>query len=129
MDYEYNTYLTSDRSMDIEFLFVEIAPSNWRAYILSDIAYGNKPSGASDVHRLVEEDADRKSKVKNFIRTLRGSVNDNSPLFYICWSATIDSLPKARDIAAAWSEITAYYVKNGGSFPAIQQILTERNII
>ena len=39
MRYEFNMYRTSDKFLDIKFLFVEVAPSDWRAYILTDLNY------------------------------------------------------------------------------------------
>lgn len=126
--YEYNTYLTSDGSQDIEFLFVETAPSNWRIYILSNINYGSRSTGATDIHRLVEGNDALKNKVRVFIDNNHCSANPNT-IYYICWSSTITSIESCRTIAKAWGEITAYYIKHGGSFPSIQRTLADKHII
>ena len=129
MRYEHNYYRTSDGSQDIEFLFVEIEPSNWRIYIISRINYGTRETGATSIHRLVEGNNALKNKINNYFNGNANSLRVNSTLYYICWSARIQTLESARNVAKAWSEITAYYIKNGGSFPSIQKILSDKNII
>lgn len=129
MLFEHNFYCTSDRSLDIEFLFVELAPSRWRIYILSDIPYGSRSTGATDIHRLVEGDETMKTKIRNFIAVTHGTVNPSRNIHYICWSKDITDLEAAHSVAKAWGEITAHYIKYGGSFPSIQKTLSDRHII
>ena len=132
MRYEYNTYRTSDKLLDIRFLFVETSPSNWRAYILTDLNYKQfstlRSDSITDIHRLTEHDETLKSKVQAFIR------NNNVPynktiIHYICWSTTITSLENMREIARTWSEITSQYIRYGGSFQSIQPKLKSKGII
>lgn len=127
MKYEHIYYLTSDRTLDIEFLFVEIAPSEWRIYILSDIPYGSRSSGSNDVHRLVENDQTRINLIKRFMSMTRSTVPDG-PIYYICWSEKIVEA-NVKPIARAWSEITSYYLKHGGNFPDIWNTLKAANIL
>lgn len=130
MQYENNFYLTHDRSLDIEFLFLDRgATIGWRAYILTDINYRLHGFSSGTIHRLVETDANIKEMVRNFMRETRTIRNVNKPLYYICWSSTIRNLEDMRTVAKAWSEITAYYIKHGGTFPAIQKKLKEKGII
>ena len=99
MRYENNYYLTSDGSLDIEFLFVEIAQSEWRIYILSNINYGSRSTNASDIHRLTENDETRKNLIRSYLTVTRTGVDPNCIINYICWSSTITSLEMAREIA------------------------------
>lgn len=129
MQYEDNTYLTSDRFLDVEFLFVEIEPNNWRIYILSNINYGSRSTDAMAIHRLIETDKDLKTKINRYKHNTPSPISENDTVYYICWSAKITDLKTAKSIAKAWSEITAYYIRHGGSFPEIQKKLAKRNII
>ena len=121
MKYEHIYYLTKDKSLDIEFLFLDLGPSiGWRAYILSDINYKRVSRLRSDsggtVHRLKEIAGHR-------------YVNSNRDYYYICWTKPIYSLESIRKLAQMWSEITAYYIKYGGTFDTIQPLLKARGII
>ena len=134
MQYENNFYRTSDGLLDIEFLFVDLgAASGWRAYILTDINYKMfskmRSDGCSVVHRLTESNADMKRKVFNFMRSTREMNGSEPSLRYICWSTAIHDLDTMREVAKTWSEITAYYIRNGGSFGEIQPILKQRGVI
>ena len=44
-------------------------------------------------------------------------------------SKTFERALGAREIAKTWSEITAYYIRNGGSFESIQPKLKRKGII
>lgn len=132
MRYEFNMYRTSDKFLDIKFLFVEVAPSDWRAYILTDLNYQRISQERSDsitvIHRLTEHDESLSTKVFAFIR------NNNIPyskqtIHYICWSSVVKSLESMREVAKTWSEITAYYIQHGGSFETIQPRLKARGIV
>lgn len=132
MRYEYNTYRTSDKLLDIRFLFVEISPSNWRAYILTDLNYKqfsrSRSDAVTDIHRLTESNENLRDKVRSFIRDNNIPYN-KTIIRYICWSKTITSLDNIREVAKTWSEITSYYIRYGGSFPTIQSTLKQRGII
>ena len=134
MMYENNFYRTRDGTLDLEFLFVDTGPINgWRAYIISDIdykCYSNDRSVAiSDIHRLTEKDEARLQKIHRFIQSTRDNYPDTKPVHYICWTEKIDSLDKMRNIARAWSEITAYYIRYGGRFDKIQALLEANGFI
>ena len=129
MKYEHTYYLTSDRSLDIEFLFVEINQSEWRIYILSDISYGTRSNGSNDVHRLVEGDQTRINLIRDYLSSTKTTARSDGPLYYICWSTEINDLITAKEIACTWSEITSFYIKNGGTFPNIWNTLKESNIL
>ena len=134
MQFENNFYKTSDRLLDIEFLFVDLGgTTGWRAYILTDINYkmfsGSRSTDSSTIHRLTERNIDMKRKINNFMQMTRRTNNVNRTIYYICWSKAIYDLDNMREIAKTWSEITAYYIRNGGSFGSIQPILKQRGII
>ena len=126
MKYEYNTYRTKSGELDIRFLFVEIKPNDWRAYILTDINYKEYSKARSDLisvtHRLTEFDVAMKRRIKNFIED-NGIPYKKENIRYICWTKTITTLESMRELAKTWSEITDYYIRNGGSFESIQPIL------
>ncbi|MCH5314750.1 MAG: hypothetical protein J1E81_02460 [Eubacterium sp.] len=130
---EYNFYLTSDRLLDIEFLFVDMGENiGWRAYIISDINYrqfGERSIIYTVTHRLEDSDADRVSKINRFLKSIDSSKPDKSIYGYICWSKPIYDLDDMHEVAKTWSEITAYYIRHGGSFGSIQPILKSRGII
>lgn len=134
MMYEDNFYKTFDGTLDVEFLFVDTGPDNgWRAYIISDINYKrvarNRSDSCSDIHRLTENDSSRLEKIRRFIQSTREGYPQNKPIHYICWTEKIYDLAKMRNVAKAWCEITAYYIKNGGSFERIQATLKSRGLI
>lgn len=134
MQYENNFYRTSDELLDIEFLFVNLGGSSgWRAYILTDINYKMFSRSRSDdctvVHRLTENNSDMNRKINNFIQMTRQTDNTDRTIRYICWTKAIHDLSDMREVAKTWSEITAYYIRNGGSFGSIQPILKQRGVI
>lgn len=134
MLYENNFYRTSDGLLDIEFLFVDLGRTiGWRAYILTDINYRMfsifRSTCCFDIHRLSEGDKDLKLKINNFIQATRCTDTVKKTIYYICWSQPIHDLSDMREIAKTWSEITAYYIRNGGSFSSIQKKLKQRKII
>ncbi len=132
MRYEFNMYRTSDKFLDIKFLFVEIAPSDWRAYILTDINYQRISQERSDsitvIHRLTEHDEIMKTKILAFVRNNNIPYNKQT-INYICWSSTVRSLESMKEVAKTWSEITSYYIQHGGAFESIQPRLKSRGII
>lgn len=134
MLFENNYYRTSDYLLDIEFLFVDLGTSTgWRIYILSDIDYkqfsSTRSNSVTTIHRLTESNSDILRKINTFQRSKGRMVDDATPIHYICWKYYIDSLGRAREIAKTWSEITAYYIRNGGNFETIQKKLKRKGII
>lgn len=134
MQYENIFYRTSDGLLDVEFLFVDLGgTTRWRAYILTDINYqmfsGSRSTACTTIHRLTESDNDMKRKINNFIQMTRQTYNADRPIYYICWSNPIHDLSDMREVAKTWSEITAYYIRNGGSFDSIQPKLKRRGVI
>lgn len=130
MQYENNFYRTSDGLLDVEFLFVDLGGSSgWRAYILTDINYKmfsrTRSTDCSIIHRLTEGNNDMKRKIINFMQMN----NVDRTIYYICWSNPIHNLSDIREVAKTWSEITAYYIRNGGSFGSIQPKLKRRGVI
>ena len=129
MKYEHNFYRTSDRELDIEFFFLDLGEElGWRAYVISDIDYNkcsqNRSAACSKTHRFCESDETMRNMVWRFLNR-----NETSPLYYVCWTEKLKSLPDAREVAKAWCEITSYYIKRGGDFAKIQQTLSKRGII
>jgi hypothetical protein len=132
--YENNFYRTSDGLLDIEFLFVNLGGSSgWRAYILTDINYhmfsNSRSTSCTDIHRLTEGNNELQRKVRNFMQNTRAGSYSNRTIYYICWSKTIHELDDIREVAKTWSEITAHYIRHGGSFGTIQPALKSRGII
>lgn len=120
MRYEHAFYMTRDRQLDVEFLLLDLGTRGWRAYILSDINYTSVSASRSrsilDTHRLSEKSTERR-------------IDPDKSYYYVCWNQTVRDLETMKRICAAWSEITAYYIQHGGSFPAIQKKLTEQGVI
>lgn len=101
-DFERISYLTKDRSLDIDFVFMDCGDIGWRIYIISSIDYkrvSSTRSGSSACAHWLKES------------------NETYP--YICWNTKIESLEDAKKIAAVWSDCTAYYIANGGEFNEI----------
>lgn len=133
LPYENNFYRTSDGLFDVEFLFVDLGEEGWRAYILTDLNYRefnrSRSTSAEIIHRLTENNSDLLTKIRNFMQSKGDPVDVNKSIYYICWSSKIYSLEDMREIAKTWSEITAYYIKHGGTFEKIQPILKRKGII
>lgn len=134
MLYENVFYRTSDGLLDIEFLFVDLGGTiGWRAYILTDINYKmfswHRSDSCTIIHRLTERDNTMITKVYNYIRSTREYTGKDRPVRYICWSKPIYDLSDMREVAKTWSEITAYYIRRGGSFGSIQPMLKARGVI
>lgn len=120
MRYEHAFYMTKDRQLDVEFLLLDLGSQGWRAYILSDINYTRFNAARSrsilDTHRLSEQASDRR-------------VDPDKSYYYVCWNQPVRDLETMKNICAVWSEITAYYIRNGGSFASIQKKLSEQGVI
>lgn len=120
MKYEHNFYRTRDRLLDIEFLFLNLGREiGWRAYVLTDINYKLFSQERSDAH----------TDTHLYIDETRRFIDENKDYPYICWTKPIFDLDTMRDLAQMWSEITAYYIRYGGSFSDIQRVLSEQGVI
>lgn len=98
-EFERCSYLTKDRSLDIDFVFMNCGSDiGWRIYIITPIDYKTRSRCSVDAHWLKE-------------------LNETYP--YICWDRKIQSLEDAKKIAAIWSDCTAYYIRHGGNFQTI----------
>lgn len=99
MDYERLDYTTGDRSLCVDFVFMDCGPViGWRIYIISRIDYGSRDASSHASHRL-------------------HAPRETYP--YICWAGRISTLEEAKAIASLWSDATALYIRNGGSFDEI----------
>ncbi len=133
MMYEDISYITKERDLDIHFLLVDLGEKGWRAYIFSEIDYkqysSTRSDTANDVHYHLEFDDEMKKKIQNYASANGILLPYGGEVRYMCWTAQITSLQQMHSIAAAWCEITAYYIKNGGNFANIQDILSKKGII
>lgn len=121
MKYEHNFYITKDKLLDIEFLFLDLGPDiGWRGYVLSEIDYKKFSPERSDIytdtHLYIDENKHR-------------YIDKNKDYPYICWTKAIHSLETMRELAVMWSEITAYYIRYGGNFEDIEKRLEEAGVI
>lgn len=121
MKYEHIFYKTSDGLLDIEFLFLDLGDNlGWRGYVLNNINYKQFSSNRSDIytdtHLYIDTNQHR-------------YIDKNKDYPYICWTKEIHSLEAMKALAVMWSEITAYYIRYGGTFPEIQSILEKRGVI
>lgn len=117
MRYEHAWYLTKDKSLNVEFLFLNLGEqSGWRAYILSGVDYKTRSDSCLITHRLYEGRNER-------------YIDESVAYPYICWSQTVHDLETLKNIAAVWSEITAYYILHGGEFEKIQARLAAEGVI
>ncbi len=141
MEYFNNLYRTKGGNLVVEFLLVKISEEiGWRAYILSPINYAqyaaNRSTGGHQTHRLVESGDEMKRKIKTFMqynppfRSCPRRIDpENDVLNYICWTGRVQSLESIKLLASTWSEITAYYIRFGGSFEVIQPVLKRLGVI
>lgn len=98
-EFERCSYLTKDRSLDIDFVFMNCGNEiGWRIYIITSIDYKTRSHRSVDAHWLKD-------------------TNETYP--YICWSEKIESLQAAKEVAVLWSDCTAYYIQHGGNFQTI----------
>ena len=88
-------YRTADGRHDIKFWFKHCPPNGWRAYIMSDINYGVRDTGAHATHRLFDS-----------------ALN----LQYICWNTAIQTKAQCKTVAAQWSDLTIKYINEGRRF-------------
>ena len=121
MKYERAFYLTKDKQLDIEFMFIDLGPIvGWRGYVLSDINYKMfskyRSDEYTDTHLFLDVNMNR-------------YIDPNKDYPYICWTKPIHDLGTMKELAAMWAEITAYYIKYGGSFTNIQKILEDKGVI
>ena len=103
MNYQRVTYTTMDRSLEMDFVFMDGGQSiGWRIYIINRVDYKGRNTSFHATHRLHAS----------------GETYD-----YICWSGRIATLEDAKKIASLWADTTALYIRNGGSFDAIAKQL------
>lgn len=119
--YEHNFYITKDKLLDIEFLFIDLGEEiGWRGYVLSDIDYkqfsDDRSDGYEETHLYIDTNRHR------YI-----DVDKDFP--YICWTKPVHDLDTMRELAMMWAEITAYYIRNGGDFETIQKKLKGEGVI
>ena len=101
MNYERILYTTADKSLTVDFYFLNSIPNaGWRIYIMSTIDYKDRNIDPIPLHRIY--DAENKYD-------------------YICWDHPIETLEDARYIARLYAEITTIYIQFGGSFDEIAQ--------
>ena len=118
-------YQKKKKKHDVEFVFMYMGLSGWRAYIMTDIDYKKRKDNFAQQHRLVDYDEGHARRCAQ----IADHYNSGDELNYICWTENVYNLDKMMAIAAAWCEITFYYIRYGGEFPEIQKKLAERGII
>lgn len=106
--------------MDIEFFMLDLGwPLGWRAYVLTDIDYKRFSAQRSDhyeyTHLYLENGTHR-------------YIDKTRDWPYVCRQEPIYDLEVMRRVAGAWAEITAYYIKHGGSFKDIQIKLQQEGV-
>ena len=121
MKYEHVFYTTKYDNLRIEFLFLRISPAlGWRAYILTDIDYKRiDPARSTDwhfTHRFFEADDQR-------------YIDRQRSYPFVCWTTVVRDLKSMKNVAAVWAELTAYYIRNGGTFAENQPRLAAQGII
>lgn len=121
MKYEHTFYCTKYDGLQIEFLLLQISPeAGWRAYILNDIDYKRfSRSRSTDWHftHLFYEADDKRY------------IDKKKSYPFVCWDQPIKELDVLKNVAAVWSELTAYYIRNGGTFQDNQKKLADLGII
>ena len=86
-------YRTSDNSMDIQFGFkYDYAAGGWKAYILTPLHYGYRPSDLHSTHRLYDPAVQ---------------------LYYVCWTPLPATLDDCKNVVAMWSDMTVHYIRTG----------------
>lgn len=121
MRYEHVFYTTKYDNLQIEFLFLHISPKlGWRAYILTDIDYKRFSASRSTdwhfTHRFFEADDQR-------------YIDRRRSYPFVCWTSVVRDLKSIKNVAAVWAELTAYYIRNGGTFAENQPRLAKQGII
>jgi hypothetical protein len=84
-------YTTGDRTRTIQF-GVKYCPDGYRAYILTPLYYGNRPSDGHTTHRYYDE---------------------ANGVYYICWDSPITRYRELKTVIALWSELTHAYIRTG----------------
>jgi len=87
--------------MRVDFDFCDCGFANgWRAYIKSDINYGDRSTSFHATHRLSDS---------------RG--------IYICWDQKVPSFEAMKAIASLWVDTTYVYIGSNDSFDEIAKRL------
>ena len=105
MDYMRIGYTTGDRSLTMDFVFMDCGSSiGWRIYIINNVDYKGRNTSFHATHRLQAA---------------------GETYMYICWAGKITTLQQAKAVASLWSDATALYIRNGGSFDEIVRRLLQ----
>ncbi|TWU21306.1 hypothetical protein [Bythopirellula polymerisocia] len=88
-----DTYRTRSGSHLFRFRFQEQQNGDWIAYIASQPDYCGRPDDAHSTHRL-----------------------SDSCGRYVCWTEPLQTLRKAKQVAATWCEKTEQYIRYGKKF-------------
>lgn len=137
MNYYNDYYITRDKKLAVEFLFVDLGyDKGWRAYILSDINYQRRSSlrsdAQTDVHRLTEQDDRMICRVNEFKRNnapFSPLLTRTNSVEYICWTKPMYDREQLMSVASVWADITSYYIENGGTFEQIHALFTRKGYI
>jgi len=99
MDFVRLDYLTGDRSLRMDFVFMDCGPAiGWRIYIINRVDYRGRSTSAHATHRL----------------HAAGETYD-----YICWAGRISTLQQAKAVASWWADTTSIYIRSNDSFDTI----------
>lgn len=102
-------YVTNDRSFEADFVIkYRRNLRGFRIYLMTPVNYKKYSRW-----RLELSDFTHRIKVKG------------KSYYYICWSQRIPTMREAKKVAELWAECTAYYIKFGGRFKKIAELLHE----
>ncbi|HCC34155.1 MAG TPA: hypothetical protein DEQ02_00360 [Ruminococcaceae bacterium] len=107
MTYQRIGYTTGDRSLQMDFVFMDGGPAiGWRIYIINRMDYKARNTSFHATHRLHTS----------------GETYD-----YICWAGRIATFEQAKAVASLWSDATALYIRSGVDFDEIVKRLLKSN--
>lgn len=86
-------YRTKDGMADYQFSFEEQAGGTWRAFILRQPDYRDRPEDCHSTHRL-----------------------RSGGRHYVCWTRPLRTEAEAREVARRWADKTQRYIRFGESF-------------
>ena len=98
MKYKRRLYTTADKTMTIDFVFMDLGELGWRVYIISPIDFQGRDGNRVLTHR----------------NHFSGDTYES-----ICWDKKIDTYKQARAVASFWAETLVRYIRYGGSFDEI----------
>ena len=88
-----SSYRTRDGQADYSYSIEQQRDGTWRVYIEGQPDYKGRDNDAHTTHRL--SDGGRK---------------------YICWTAPLQTLGQAKQVAAMWADATQKYIQSGTRF-------------